>query len=163
MPIALPFYRGALGMNPMTVRRWHAYISLFVAPSVLFFAFTGAFQLFSLHETHGSYRPPELLEKLSSVHKDQVFRLGNHHRAPQTAASAPTSGAGMQAHAATQDNDTTGRSTLAAKAFFLLVAVCLLLSTSLGLWMGLTQMRRKPVAWMLIIAGALIPAALLVI
>jgi hypothetical protein len=51
--------------------------------------------------------------------------------------------------------------TLALKIFFLLVALCLVLSTVLGLWMGLTQTRQKRLAWMLVLAGALIPAGLL--
>ncbi len=50
---------------------------------------------------------------------------------------------------------------LLLKIFFLLVACCLAVSTTLGLWMGLTQTRRKPVAWLLLAAGTLIPIALL--
>ena len=49
------------------------------------------------------------------------------------------------------------------KWFFFLVALGLTLSTSFGIWMGLTQIRRKRVAWLLLAAGALIPAALLVV
>jgi uncharacterized iron-regulated membrane protein len=75
-----------------SVRRWHSYIGLFIAPSVLFFSLTGAVQLFSLHEAHGKYQPP----------------------------------------AADDDDDKTGLSTLMLKGFFLLVALCLALSTSLG-------------------------------
>jgi hypothetical protein len=41
------------------------------------------------------------------------------------------------------------------------VAICLVLSTVLGLWMGLTQTRQKRLAWMLVLAGALIPVGLL--
>ena len=69
-------------MNVIAMRRWHSYIGLFIAPSVLFFALTGATQLFSLHEEHGNYKPPAIIEKLSSVHKDQVFAFGNHHAQP---------------------------------------------------------------------------------
>jgi hypothetical protein len=130
----------------MRIRQWHSYIGLFIAPSVLFFALTGAAQLFSLHEAHGKYEPPAIIEKLSSVHKDQVFEFGDHHG---------------QAAAADEHEDKSELSTLLLKAFFLLVACALALSTALGLWMGLTQMRRKPVAWMLVAAGTLIPIVLL--
>jgi hypothetical protein len=130
-----------------TIRQWHFYIGLFIAPSVLFFALTGAVQLFGLHEAHGDYRPFALIEKLSSVHKDQVFELGHHEAAAQPGAK--------------DDDDKTGLPTLLLKGFFLLVALCLTLSTSLGLWMGLTQTRRKRTAWLLVIAGGLIPLALL--
>jgi hypothetical protein len=131
-----------------------------MAPSVLFFALTGAAQLFNLHEAHGSYRPPEILEKLSSVHKDQVFRLGNHHESPQPESDSQKPGEVTASRAAAEDDDKAELSTRALKAFFLLVALCLVLSTALGLWMGLTQTRQKLIAWMLVLSGALIPAGL---
>jgi hypothetical protein len=146
-----------------TIRRWHSYIGLFIAPSVLFFSLTGAVQIFSLHEAHGGYVPPALVEKLSSVHKDQVFAASDHDHAPPGPAAADTPAGGTEPHSAAEDEEKTGLPTLILKWFFLLVALCLALSTAFGLWMGLTQMRRKTFAWMLVAAGALIPLALLVI
>jgi len=136
------------------IRLWHSYIGLFIAPSVLFFALTGALQIFSLHEAHGKYEPPALIERLSSVHKDQVFALGHHHPQPEADAASPA--------AAEEDSDKPRMSTTLLKVFFLLVAICLALSTALGLWMGLTQIPRKRTGWLLVIAGALIPAVLLI-
>ena len=152
-------------MNMARIRQWHFYIGLFIAPSVLFFALTGALQLFSLHEAHGHYRPFALVEKLSSVHKDQVFELGHHEAAaePGTGSGASPASDRAQPAGAKDDDDKTGLPTLLLKGFFLLVALCLTLSTSLGLWMGLTQTRRKRTAWVLLIAGGLIPLALLVL
>jgi hypothetical protein len=137
------------------IRKWHSYIGLFIAPSVLFFALTGTVQLFSLHEAHGSYKPAALVEKLSSVHKDQVFAFGDHHDAP-AADSAPPGGK-------EDEGDKTEPSTWALKIFFLLVAVSLTISTALGVWMGFTQMRSKRLAWSLLIAGTLIPLGLLIL
>src|ERR1700722_16711603 len=89
----------------MTVRQWHPYVGAFVAPSVLFFAFTGSLQLFSLHEAHGAYTPPAIVEALSRVHKDQVLHakpkpgpkgadadegLGHHHHAAPSKAAPET-------------------------------------------------------------------------
>ena len=147
----------------MTIRRLHSYIGLFVAPSVLFFALSGALQLFSLHEAHDSYRPPRLIERLSSIHKDQVFALGHHHEPAPGAEPHQSDGVTAAAPAASQGADRTGYSTLALKVFFLVVALCLVLSTCLGLWMGLTQTRRKSMAWTLLLAGALIPVGLILI
>ena len=48
----------------MQVRQLHMLLGMFIAPSVLYFALTGAVQLFSLHEAHGTYRPPALIEAL---------------------------------------------------------------------------------------------------
>jgi hypothetical protein len=144
-----------------TIRQWHSYIGLFIAPSVLFFAVTGSLQLFSLHEAHGDYRPPALIEKLASVHKDQVFEL-RHHDAPadpKAEPGAPPSDAAPPAGA--QEDDKTAPATWLLKGFFLLVAISLAVSASLGLWIGLTQTRRKRVAWLLVIAGTLIPVVLL--
>jgi hypothetical protein len=76
----------------MNIRRWHAWLGLFIAPSVIFFSLTGAVQLFSLHEAHGDYQPPALIEKLSSLHKDQEFALGHHGPArPKADAASPPS------------------------------------------------------------------------
>lgn len=142
-------------MTMTSIRLWHSYIGLFIAPSVLFFALTGALQIFSLHEAHGKYEPPVLIEKLSSVHKDQVFALGDHHDHDAPEANAESS-------APDEGGDKSTIVTTALKIFFLVVALSLALSTALGLWMGFTQIRRKKTAWLLVAAGALIPAALLI-
>ena len=61
---------------------------MFIAPSVLFFAFTGSLQLFSLHEAHGSYQPPALIAALGTVHKDQ--RFGEVPKRPEAARAPAT-------------------------------------------------------------------------
>jgi hypothetical protein len=148
-------------MTMATIRQWHSYIGLFIAPSVLFFAMTGSLQIFSLHEAHGDYRPPALIERLASVHKDQVLEP-HHHNAPANPKAEPGAPPSDDAPAAgAQDDDKTAPATWLLKGFFLLVAICLAVSAALGLWIGLTQTRRKRVAWLLVIAGALIPVVLL--
>jgi hypothetical protein len=136
-----------------SIRRWHSYIGLFIAPSVLFFSLTGASQLFSLHEAHGKYVPAAIVEKLSSVHKDQVFAFGNHHAPAEPVAQSPA--------AAQDEEDEVAFSTLLLKCFFLVVALCLALSTAFGLWLGLTQTPEKKLRCLLVAAGSLIPVALL--
>lgn len=156
-------------MMAATLRRWHSYLGLFIAPSVLFFTVTGSVQLFSLHEAHGTYRPWALIEKLSSVHKDQVFKPGHHGAAPEAPAEveghadAAPPAADAARPAAPDDDDETAPSTWMLKGFFLLVAMGLTVSACLGLWMGLTQTRRKRLAWSLVIAGTLIPLGLLIL
>jgi hypothetical protein len=148
-------------MTMMSTRQLHAYIGLFIAPSVLFFALTGALQLFDLHEAHGDYQPFALIEKLSSVHKGQVFAFGDHHVTdPGSETQKPAAGT---AGGAAEDEDKTELSTVLLRCFFLLVALCLVLSTALGLWIGLTQTRRRRVSWVLLLAGALIPVGLLLL
>jgi hypothetical protein len=123
----------------------------------------GAAQIFNLHEAHGHYQPPAILEKLSSVHKDQVFALGHHPEPGESEANPQQPGGASTPPSAEDDGDKPGLSTLALKIFFLVVALCLVLSTTLGLWIGLTQTRQKRVACTVAIAGVLIPVGLLLI
>jgi hypothetical protein len=155
-------------MSNIAIRKWHGYLGLLIAPSVLFFALTGALQLFSLHESHGDYHPPALLEKLAAVHKDQVFQAEDHH--PPDAAEGPpgkpdSEGAPergpVSRGAPGEDRERQSIATLLLKCFFLLVALGLASSSVLGVWMGLSQPRSRKTAWMLIIVGTLIPVALL--
>jgi hypothetical protein len=141
-----------------TLRSWHAYIGMFIAPSVLFFALTGAVQLFNLHEAHGNYRPAPLVEKLSGVHKDQVF-AAPHHDEPGPPGGKPKPGAGKSS----DDDDAPRLSTVVLKWFYLVVALGLASSTVLGLSIGLTHSRRQRWSWMLLLAGTLIPIVLLLI
>jgi hypothetical protein len=140
-----------------SIRTWHTYIGILIAPSVLFFALTGALQLFSLHEAHDSYTPPPVIEKLASVHKDQVFALKEHEHEPEPSAGAQP----QEHHEEPKEADAEpSLGTHLLKWFFLVVAVGLIASTSLGLWMGLTHLRHKRVGWWLLLAGAVIPVAL---
>lgn len=136
------------------VRQWHSYVGAFIAPSVLFFALTGSVQLFSLHEAHGAYVPPPVVEKLGMLHKDQVFAA--KPKRPANASAAPAKAKPTEA----RPEKKTKPSTLALKWLFLVVAAGLVVSTCLGLWMGLLHSRRKGVVLALLVAGAAIPALL---
>jgi hypothetical protein len=149
-------------MISSTLRQWHAYVGLFIAPSVLFFSLTGATQIFNLHEAHGSYHPAVLLEKLSAVHKDQVFEEPHDQSAPDHDASHAAAGAAGD-EPAEDAGEKQSASTLALKGFFLAVSLGLATSTLIGIWMGTTQIRRKGLVWTLLIVGTLVPIGLLVI
>ena len=147
-------------MSMTTIRTWHFYIGMLIAPSVLFFSGTGALQLFSWHEAHGRYTPPPILEKLSSVHKDQVFAAGHRHDHD----AAPAAKAPGAAPSPADDDDKMKTSTLILKVyFFWVVAGGLMVSTLFGLWIGLTHPVRKRAAWILVGVGTVIPIALLLV
>jgi hypothetical protein len=151
-------------MVPASLRRWHSYIGLFIAPSVLFFALTGALQIFDFHEAHGTYHPWALIEKLAAVHRDQVFERPHEHDAPPSAPPpAATAPAPTPEPNADSDEDKTGAATLALKWFFFLIALALAGSTSVGIWMGLQQIRPKSRAWALLVVGTLAPVCLLLL
>jgi hypothetical protein len=140
------------GLRLAALRRFHLWIGVFIAPSLLFFACTGALQLFSLHEAHDSYTPPPLIEGLAKVHKDQVF-----------AVEKPEVGKADHADHPHHHDEAPKATTIALKWFFLAVACGLIVSTSLGLWMALVASRDRAVAWVLLLAGAVIPIALVIL
>ncbi len=133
------------------IRQIHVYLGVFIAPSLLFFAVTGALQLFSLHEAQPGYKPAPIIEKLGELHKNQKFAL-KPARASKPAAAKPA--------AAEPARKTPAWNVAALKFLFLVVALSLIASTVLGVWMALTYNRRKRVIWALLAAGALLPALL---
>jgi hypothetical protein len=143
----------------MTVRQFHTYIGAFIAPSVLFFAFTGSLQLFSLHEAHGAYTPPAIIEALSRIHKDQVLK-----EKPAPAAKGEDAGGGHDHHHHAAPSKTAPTApawpVMALKWVFLAVAIGLITSTLLGLWLAFTFGRRKTVVLALFVAGAALPLLL---
>ena len=146
----------------LLIRKIHAYVGLLIAPSVLFFALSGALQIFDLHEAHGPYHPPALLRALGHLHKDQVLskpepRLGP----PAKTAPAAAAETGPAAGAGKDDEDPPQIKTYILKWFFALVAAGLFASTSIGLWIGLRVSRTPRLSWGLLISGAAIPVLIL--
>ncbi|HEY1929119.1 MAG TPA: hypothetical protein VGG92_16765 [Caulobacteraceae bacterium] len=135
------------------IRDWHAYLGALIAPTVLFFATTGVVQLWSLHEAHGGYSPPALIEKLGALHKDQKFAMGHHH---ESAPAAPAAKVRKPAPAP----ETPKPAILLLKAFFTAVAVSLIVSTVAGIWMALSQGPRRRTLAILLLIGAVTPAIL---
>lgn len=61
-----------------TLRTIHLYLGTFFAPLLLAFAISGAWQLYRLNDAKkdGSYVPPRLVQKFSSLHRDQILARG---------------------------------------------------------------------------------------
>lgn len=150
-PRANPALRLAL------IRRIHSWLGLFIAPSVVFFALTGAVQLYGLHEAHGAYQPPAIIEKLGMVHKDQVFKAK-----PKRAAAKPVA-AGAAAPAKPKAEAGPKVTVAILKALFLVVALALVASTLLGVWMAQAYGRDKRAGWILLAAGTVLPILLVVL
>jgi hypothetical protein len=161
------------------VRLTHLYLGVFVAPAILFFAFTGAIQTFSLHETTrgSSYQPHRILVVLGQIHKKQtpVIQEKKPQAAPKseaqghTAPNADHGGAGASeptpapprpaeaAEAAPTHNP------LPLKIFFLLVSISLFCSTLSGIYMAYAYSRNKVAISTLILFGAVIPALMVLL
>ncbi len=162
------------------LRMLHLYLGVFAAPALLFFAFTGGLQTFSLHETtQGSnYTPPAWLASAAQLHKKATVVMparrvrvpaaqgasapaGNGAiaaRAAQPAAVSAPSGASARANAAVAR---TPALLLAMKIFFASIALSLLLSVLSGLVMAYRSSRRPRLFSALLLAGTLLPVVLL--
>jgi len=130
------------------MRQLHIYLSFFVAPCLLFFSITGAFQTFRVPDQKTA---PVLLQKLARVHRDDVFALKPPPRAAEAQAvkkvQAPKPKEAM--------------ATGLVKWFFVLASLLIAVTTLMGLWMGLAYSRDRKILWLLLFAGAALPAGLL--
>ncbi len=74
-----------------SARLFHLYSGVFLAPALLFFAFTGGVQTFSLHETTrgSSYKPPAILVELAQLHKKQTLVVPARKATPSDAKINP--------------------------------------------------------------------------
>ena len=152
----------------------HLYLGVYITPALIFFAFTGFIQTFSLHETtRGSdYKPPKILEQLGQLHKKQTLILPTRRpeALPSGAPKQPQPGTAavpLQQDAATKRPDAPSQPSVAKKQnllpmklFFALVSVGLLTSTLTGLYMSYKFVRNKPLITATLIAGIVIPVLL---
>ena len=144
----------------------HLYFGVFIAPALLFFAFTGALQTFSLHETtrSSSYKPPAWVASLAQLHKKQTTVVPVRKLPPPEKAAdktAPTQtpvASGVQPAAPTPPPQT--HNLLPMKLFFLAVSIGLFLSTLSGLYMSYKFANNKVAITALLIAGTVLPVIL---
>ena len=164
---AYPARAGATALR--NARKIHLYFGLFIAPALLFFAFTGAVQTLSLHESAGtSYTPPGWLERLGQLHKDQNV-AAREPRPPATGGSALARKEGAPTVATALAAPPRSPVTLASKerehlpekVFFLLVSLGLFTSTLTGIFMAYKYGRSRMLLTALLLAGIVIPLALL--
>lgn len=148
----------------------HLYLGVFTAPALLFFAFTGALQTFSLHETTrgSSYTPPGWAVVLGQIHKKQTPVVAAKNPPPKVEAgkadaSAKPSHEAESAHeaktTATQPA-TRQHHSLPLKFFFLIVAISLATSSLTGIYMSYKYVRNKRLVTALLVLGVLLPLSL---
>lgn len=153
-------------------RQLHLYLGTFFAPSILFFAMSGALQLFSLHEGHPgqAYQPPAWIEKLASIHKDQNLAekhgpppgpAGKLMRPPEGTSEAgqPPPGEGPRRNQSRRES----KFTLVLKWFFLATSIGLIFTTGLGIYMAFKYNRSRALIWSSLSAGTAIPVALIIL
>lgn len=139
------------------IRLFHRYMGLFFSPAILFFAFSGALQTFNLHESgkNSSYVPPRWVVVMAQIHKKQTLNVPPQKtRSKQPAAEARDS-------APPKDASKPQKSSLSFKCFSLLMSVGLIVTTLLGIFMGFRYGTSRGLIWGLLIAGTLLPMAML--
>lgn len=161
------------------LRQIHLYLGVFTAPMLLFFAFTGGMQTFSLHETTrgSSYTPQAWLATLAQLHKKQTIVMpprrphppemaapgADAHEAPAPATANPATDAKMTSAPAGPADNAGARpkkNLLPMKIFFALVALSLMLSTLTGLYMAYRFTRHGKRMAMVFLAGIIVPLVL---
>ena len=117
------------------IRRFHLYLGCLFAPALIFFAVSGTWQLYRLHDTKedGSYVAPRPLEILSAVHMD------SHLPGKKAAAYTPF------------------------RTFSTLAAIGLVLSTLLGVVMAFRFSRNALTPLICLFSGVAIPLTILYI
>jgi hypothetical protein len=138
-------------ITPAQLRLAHIYVSAFVAPSLVFFAGTGALQTFRLPDRAAA---PPLVEKLARLHKDDVF-------APKPVRRPAA--AGKPARRAQPPRPAPKPATTLLKWFFVVTSIGMVMTTGFGLWMGLRASRRRTWVWTALIAGAALPVILVLL
>ena len=148
------------------VRQFHLYLGVFTAPALLFFAFTGGLQTFSLHETHrgSDYKPPAWLATMAQLHKKQSWVVPAHRKRPEPVSPAVGEGARVASTAAVVGEAprpaVRTHSALPLKIFVALVALALFLSTLTGLYMAYRYTRDKRLVSLALAAGVVVPVLL---
>ncbi len=140
----------------VSLRQIHIYLSFFIAPCLIFFAVTGAFQTFRIPDEKTA---PVLLQKLARVHRDDVFAV-KPAPPPKAASEMPPKAASEIKKPAIPKAKPALPTTL-VKWFFVLTAIVMVITTLMGVWMGLAYSRNKRILLLLLLAGAAVPASLL--
>ena len=140
------------------VRQLHLYLGTFFAPSIMFFALSGALQLFGLHEGHPgeTYQPPAWVAKLGSIHKNQTLAERPGPPPEFRKESRPPKVEERHRNGPHQ----TSKSTFALKWFFLAMSVGLIFTTCLGIYMAFKFNRSRSI-WTTLLLGTALPAALI--
>ena len=141
------------------VRTLHLYLGLFIAPALIFFAFTGALQTFSLHQATkgGAYKPANWIVALAQLHKKQTLQV--QPQRPEKSASGPADSRPQSDHpmALADGTDRPLHNAMPLKIFFLIVCVGLVVSTLSGLYMSYKYSRKRMSMSVALIAGVIVP------
>ena len=149
------------------IRKIHLCLGTLFAPALIFFAFSGALQTLGLHESEESdaTRPLEWIVAMASVHKDQHLPRPDTHKIPKALLEMRADEAKQHAHEAADAKkaapEPTTRSQTLLKAFVVLMAIGLVTSAGLGIFIAVINERTRRTALVMLGIGLLLPIVLL--
>jgi len=136
-------------------RQVHLWLGVFFAPAIIFFAFTGALQTFSLHEAQpgSTYQPPLWIEKLAQLHKKQNLQVRPKRKGPP---ESPRPEARRDGNERPQP-PAQPLSTYLMKWFVLAMSLGLITTSILGVYMAFEYNRSRRLIWTLLVLGTAMP------
>ncbi|SEF59612.1 hypothetical protein SAMN05421819_0532 [Bryocella elongata] len=159
------------------LRKVHLYVGVFIAPALLFFAFTGFLQTLGLQDQASS---PKWIHVLAQIHKKQTYIIPQRKPKPAAAEAKhadgdmPSGDAALKHHkddadgapkpaadAAPKPPSTPPPSHTPEKIFFYVVTLGLFTSTLSGIYMSYKYNSNKIVVTALLVLGVVVPLVLL--
>ena len=132
------------------IRKLHFYLGVLFAPTIVFFALSGALQILGLHEGKDA---SALAAEMALIHKDQILHAPQ--RAPRPQAPKPETKPDEQK--VEQPRPEPPHRSYALVAWFLALALSLVVSTCLGIYMAFAYKRDRVVILSLLGAGIALP------
>lgn len=140
------------------LRQLHLYVAVFLAPAIIFFAFSGTLQTFGLHETANT---PAWLKVMSSLHQHQRLHRPERLRPAGAPATKPDTD-----HPRGGDHDapppggyTVGMAGL--KIFTGLLGLGLVIASLLGIAVAVGTRSTRRVSIAMLSLGLVLPVALI--
>lgn len=146
-------------MNARTMRQLrqlHLWMGMLFAPTILFFAFSGALQTFDFQETVNGVSPPKWIAVIAAIHKKQDFPKA---RKPRTDAPTPPAGARKPE----VNRPVPAHSPWPLKIFVGFMSIGLMLSTLLGIAIAVSNRSHQRLAVMLVLLGTILPIGMLLV
>jgi hypothetical protein len=148
------------------VRQLHLFLGTFFAPLIIFFAFSGILQLFGLHESKGKDGPPPIawIAQLGEIHKNQHLRAEARPQRPhEDEHDAHDDDHQASTHTHSDTPPPSAMSSWALKAFVLLMAIGLICTSLIGIYIALQNPRSRRNAWISLVLGIAVPLLLVLL
>lgn len=143
------------GTTLRSLRQWHHYIGVFLAPAVLFFAFSGLIQVLGWQDQRNP-PPAPWVSAIAGIHKKQALPKPRPAEPARTPAGAPRAGGD-------KDHDHDHDAFTPLKIFALLVAIGLFTTTLIGLTIALGTRAMRSKALIALGLGVVVPVVLLLV